>query len=116
VARRAVDVEALLAAIEHLGGQRERQRVGAAAPFFPVKNAASSCSVPRATVPSTSGRALDAFLKNTLSRSGIAFGELCMSCRQPRRQQHGGRKHGASAPDRLAADLAYGSTSLTSLG
>src|SRR5260221_11053095 len=52
-------------------------------PFFPVKNAASSCSVPRATVPSTSGRALDPFLKNTLSRSGIAFGELCMSWRQP---------------------------------
>jgi hypothetical protein len=44
-----------------------------------VKNATSSWSVPRATVPSTSGRALEPFLKNTLSRSGIAFGELCMS-------------------------------------
>src|SRR5215471_3502625 len=53
-------------------------------PFvFPVKNAASSCSVPRATVSSTSGRALEPFLKNMLSRSGIAFGWLCMSCRQP---------------------------------
>src|SRR5260221_8975260 len=66
------------------------------APFFPVKNAVSSCSVPRATVPSTSGRALDPFLKNTLSRSGIAFGELCMSWRQPaaasRRQKTGGRR------------------------
>src|SRR4051812_14335165 len=53
-----------------------------AAPFFPVKNATSSCSVPRATVPSTSGRALEPSRKKTLSRSGIAFGELCMSCRQ----------------------------------
>src|ERR1051325_654563 len=54
------------------------------APFsFPVKNAASSCSVPRATVSSTSGRALEGFLKNMLSRSGIAFGWLCMSWRQP---------------------------------
>src|SRR5215471_7883573 len=53
-------------------------------PFvFPVKNAASSCSVPRATVSSTSGRALDPFAKNMLSRSGIAFGWLCMSWRQP---------------------------------
>src|SRR3954469_9411094 len=54
-----------------------------AAPSLPVKNDTSSWSVPRATVPSTSGRALEPFLKNTLSRSGIAFGELCMSCRQP---------------------------------
>src|SRR5215471_17467505 len=54
-----------------------------AAPSFPVKNLTSSCSVPRATVSSTSGRALEPFLKNTLSRSGIALGELCMSCRQP---------------------------------
>src|SRR5215813_7403445 len=53
-----------------------------ATPFFPVKNAASSWSVPRATVPSTSGRALEPFLKKMLSRSGIDFGELCMSCRQ----------------------------------
>src|SRR5262249_35350704 len=53
-----------------------------AAPSLPVKNAASSCSVPRATVPSTSGRALEPSLKNTLSRSGIAFGEFCMSWRQ----------------------------------
>src|SRR5258708_34853137 len=53
------------------------------APLFPVKNAASSWSVPRATVPSTSGRALEPFLKNMLSRSGIAFGWLCMSCLQP---------------------------------
>ena len=36
------------------------------APFFPVKNAASSCSVPRATVPSTSGRALEPSAKNAL--------------------------------------------------
>src|SRR3954469_5221176 len=54
-----------------------------AAPFLPVKNATSSCSVPRATVPSTSGRALEPLRKNTLSRSGIALGELCMSWRQP---------------------------------
>src|SRR5436190_13277835 len=53
------------------------------APFFPVKNAASSCSVPRAIVPSTSGRAVDSFLKNMLARSGWAVGPLCMSCRQP---------------------------------
>src|SRR3954469_12724185 len=54
-----------------------------AVPFLPVKNAASSCSVPRATVPSRIGRALDVFLKNMLSRSGMALGWLCMSCRQP---------------------------------
>src|SRR3982751_4044124 len=54
-----------------------------AAPFFPVKKLASSCSVPRAMVPSTSGRALEAFLKNMLSRSGWPTGVLCMSCRQP---------------------------------
>src|SRR3954462_12467757 len=54
-----------------------------AAPFFPVKNVTSSCSVPRATVSPPGGRALEPFLKNTLSRSGIAFGELCMSWRQP---------------------------------
>src|SRR4051812_20446032 len=54
-----------------------------AAPFFPVKKAASSCSVPRATVPSTSGRAVEASLKNMLSRSGWPTGVLCMSCRQP---------------------------------
>ena len=44
------------------------------APFFPVKNAASVCSVPRAIVPSTSGRALDVFSKNALARSGRYFG------------------------------------------
>src|SRR6267142_1710226 len=55
------------------------------APLFPVKNAASSWSVPRATVPSTSGRALEVSRKNMLSRSGIAFGWLCMSCRHPPR-------------------------------
>src|SRR5258708_2863894 len=53
------------------------------APLFPLKNAASPWSVPGATVPSTSGGALEPFLKNMLSRSGIAFGWLCMSCRQP---------------------------------
>src|SRR5258708_15903344 len=53
------------------------------APLFPVKNAASSWSVPRATVPATGGGALEPFLKNMLSRSGIAFGWLCMSCLQP---------------------------------
>src|SRR6476469_6028058 len=53
-----------------------------AAPFLPVKKLTSSCSVPRATVSSTSGRALEPLRKNTLSRSGTAFGELCMSCRQ----------------------------------
>ncbi len=50
-----------------------------AVPFFPVKNAASSWSVPRATVSSTIGRALEPFLKNMLSRNGIALGWLCMS-------------------------------------
>src|SRR4051812_19125104 len=54
-----------------------------AAPFFPVKKLASSCSVPRAMVPSTSGRALEASLKNMLSRSGWPTGVLCMSCRHP---------------------------------
>src|SRR5919108_5252451 len=53
------------------------------APFLPVKKAASVCSVPRATVPSTSGRALDPLLKKSLDRSGRYFGWLCMSCRQP---------------------------------
>src|SRR5215471_14649147 len=57
--------------------------LASSAPFFPVKNAASACSDPRGTVPSTSGRALEPSLKNTLSRNGIAFGELCMSWRQP---------------------------------
>src|SRR5687767_3122836 len=51
--------------------------------FFPVKNAASSSSVPRATVPSTSGRALDPSAKNVVELSGRYFGWLCMSCRQP---------------------------------
>src|SRR6186997_614104 len=77
----------------------------AAAPFFPVKNTASSCSVPRATVPSTSGRALDAFLKNTLARSGIAFGELCMSCRHAaadRRQKAKGSRQKTRRAPRLA--------------
>src|SRR3954471_5738216 len=54
-----------------------------AVPFFPVKNDASSCSVPRATVSSTSGLAVEPFLKNMLSRSGCPTGVLCMSCRQP---------------------------------
>src|SRR5688500_14572383 len=55
----------------------------ATAPLFPVKNPASSCSVPRATVPSTSGRAVETFLTNRLSRSGCAVGVLCMSWRHP---------------------------------
>ncbi len=33
------------------------------APFLPVKNAVSVCSVPRAIVPSTSGRALERFVE-----------------------------------------------------
>ncbi len=41
---------------------------------MPVKNAASVCSVPRAIVPSTSGRALDPLAKNALWRSGRYFG------------------------------------------
>src|SRR5262249_56229135 len=39
-------------------------------------------SVPGARLPWTRGRALEPFLKKMLSRSGIDFGELCMSCRQ----------------------------------
>ena len=35
-------------------------------PILPVKNASSSCSVPRATVPSTSGLALEPSAKNAL--------------------------------------------------
>src|SRR5688500_1717546 len=50
---------------------------------LPVKNPSSSCSVPRATVPSTSGRALEPSAKRVLGRSGRYFGWLCMSCRQP---------------------------------
>src|SRR3954462_6447110 len=48
---------------------------------LPVKNASSSCRVPRATVPSTSGRALDPSAKNTLGRRPRYLGWLCMSCR-----------------------------------
>src|SRR4051812_43372996 len=51
--------------------------------ILPVKNASSSWSVPRATVPSTSGRALEPSAKNALARSPRYFGWLCMSCRQP---------------------------------
>src|SRR5688572_14556362 len=50
---------------------------------LPVKNPSSSCSVPRATVPSTSGRALEPSANSVLGRSGRYFGWLCMSCRQP---------------------------------
>src|SRR6185436_77537 len=52
-------------------------------PSLPVKNASSSWSVPRATTPSTSGRALDPSAKNPLGRSPRYFGWLCMSWRQP---------------------------------
>ena len=77
--------------------------VTAAPPILPVKKASSSCSVPRATVPSTSGRALDPSRKNSDARSGLYFGWLCMSWRQPaptggRRQQQeteGGRQRHA---------------------
>src|SRR3954447_26935319 len=48
---------------------------------LPVKKASSSCSVPRATVPSTSGRALDPSAKNVLGRRPRYFGWLCMSWR-----------------------------------
>src|SRR5688500_11132934 len=54
-----------------------------AVPTLPVKNAASSCSVPRATVPSTSGRALPPSVKNAVPRSPRYFGWWCMSWRQP---------------------------------
>src|SRR5688572_1933646 len=54
-----------------------------AVPIFPVKNASSSCSVPRATVPSISGRALDLSANSVLGRSGRYFGWLCMSWRHP---------------------------------
>src|SRR5437868_10948881 len=66
-----------------------------APPCLPVKNASSSCSVPRATVSSTSGRALDPFANSALSRSGMYFGWLCMSCLQPaaaRRQKAADRR------------------------
>src|SRR5436190_5729724 len=49
---------------------------------LPVKNASSSWSVPRAIVPSTSGRALEPSAKNSLARSPRYFGWLCMSWRQ----------------------------------
>src|SRR5687767_11680035 len=51
--------------------------------IFPVKNASSSCSVPRATVPARSGRALDPSANSALGRSGLYFGWLCISCRHP---------------------------------
>src|SRR5262245_16288265 len=54
-----------------------------AVPTLPVKNAASSCSVPRATVPSTSGRALPPSVKKAVPRSPRYFGWLCMSWRHP---------------------------------
>src|SRR4029453_5612996 len=75
----------------------------ASAPAFPVKNAASSCSVPRPIVPSTTGLALDVSLKNMLSRSGIALGWLCMSCLQPAAAS---RRSPTSRP-RLALRLAF---------
>src|SRR4051812_14715731 len=55
---------------------------------MPVKNASSSCSVPRAIVPSTSGRALDPSAKNSLARSPRYFGWLCMSWRQAPSNAH----------------------------
>src|SRR5262249_37268603 len=54
-----------------------------APPLLPVKNASSSCSVPRATVPSTSGLALIPSAKKALALSPRYFGWLCMSCRHP---------------------------------
>src|SRR6266542_197349 len=93
--------------------------------ILPVKNASSSCSVPRATVPSTSGRALEPSEKNALDRKPRYFGWLCMSWRQPvittrekaegRRQraftQRAGRRRSASRiPDpasRLLGDIVH---------
>src|SRR5215213_612615 len=54
-----------------------------ALPVLPVKNASLSCSVPRAMVPSISGRALPPSAKNAVPRSARYLGWLCMSCRQP---------------------------------
>src|SRR3954467_8882507 len=48
---------------------------------LPVKNASSSCRVPRATVPSTSGRELEPSAKKALGRRPRYLGWLCMSSR-----------------------------------
>ena len=56
VARRAVDVEALLAAVEIRARDRERETsADRLPPTLPVCSSSSAFSWPRATVPSTSG-------------------------------------------------------------
>jgi hypothetical protein len=74
VARRAEDVEAFLPRSSTPCVTGKGSSLTSIAPFFPVKKAASVWSVPRAIVPSTSGRALDVFSKNALARSGRYFG------------------------------------------
>src|SRR5262249_41434115 len=51
--------------------------------ILPVYRRSSSRSCPRATVPSTSGRAERESVKKVDSRIGMYFGWSCMSWRQP---------------------------------
>src|SRR5436190_17220143 len=62
--------------------------VASSLPALPVYISASSRRCPRATVPSTSGRADRESPKNVDSRSGTYFGWSCMSWRHAAKTRH----------------------------
>src|SRR5437899_6814907 len=62
--------------------------VASHSPALPVYISASSRRCPRATVPSTSGRADRESPKNVDSRSGTYFGWSCMSWRHAAKTRH----------------------------
>src|SRR4029079_14848109 len=63
--------------------------VASALPALPLYISASSRRCPRATVPSTSGRADRESPKNADSRSGTYFGWSCISLRHGATNRHG---------------------------
>ena len=82
--RRAINVEALVPPVQHFFGHREWHVVARIVSDFPSVEIASSWSSPRATVPSTGGRAERRSAKKSLCASGFsAAGRACHDGRPP---------------------------------
>ena len=85
VAGRAVDVEALLAALDDILGDREGKLVDelAVRPFAGVEQPRRRSDVRAPRCLRSAGARSGRRRRNRLGRSGMYFGWSCMSCRQP---------------------------------